>query len=53
MSKESALDESKSAVSGNNFDNARIKNVRKYFNKLRDKFLKQKIKEIRRNLNKI
>ena len=56
MSKErllSALDESKSAVSGNNFDNARTKMIRKYFNKLRDKFLKQKIKEIRRNLDEI
>ena len=40
MSKErllSALNESKSAVSGNNFDNARIKKVsREDFNKLRD-----------------
>ena len=57
MSKErllmNALDESKSAVSGNNFDNARTKKIRKYFNKLRDKFLKQKIKEIRRNLDEI
>ena len=55
MSKErllSALNESKSAVSGNNFDNARIKKVsREDFNKLRDRFLKPKIKEIRRNLN--
>ena len=28
----------------------RIKDIRKDFNKLRDKFLKPKIKEIRRNL---
>ena len=37
----SALDESESAVSGNNFDNARIKKIRD-FNKLRDRFLKPK-----------
>ena len=39
MSKESllsALDESESAVSGNNFDNVRIKKIREDFNKLRD-----------------
>ena len=39
MSKESllsALDESESAVSGNNFDNVRIKKSREDFNKLRD-----------------
>ena len=32
----STLDESESAVSGNNFDNARIKKIREDFNKLRD-----------------
>ena len=56
MSKErllSALDESESAVSGNNFDTARIKKIREDFNKLRDRFLKPKIKEIRRNLYEI
>ena len=37
----SALDESESAVRGNNFDNARIKKIRD-FNKLRDRFLKPK-----------
>ena len=38
MSKESllsALDESESAVSGNNFDNVRIKKIREDFNKIR------------------
>ena len=49
----SALDESESAVSGNNFDTARIKKIREDFNKLRDRFLKPKIKEIRRNLYEI
>ena len=56
MSKErllSALDESQSAGSGINFNNARIKKIREDFNKLRDRFLKPKIKEIRRNLYKI
>ena len=45
MSKErllSALDESQSAGSGNNFDNARIEKIREDFNKLRDRFLSQK-----------
>ena len=53
MSKErllSALDKSESAGSENNLNNARIKNISEYFNKLRDRFLKPKIKEIRRNL---
>ena len=54
----SALDESEcncieSAVSRNNFNNARIKKIREDFNKLRDRFLKPKIKEIRRNLYEI
>ena len=56
MSKErlwSALDESESAVSGNDFDNARIKKIRRNFNKLRDRFLQPKIKEIRRKLYEI
>ena len=48
-----ALDESESAESGNNFNNARIKKIREDFNKLRDRFLKPKIKEIRRNLYEI
>ena len=57
MSKEkllSALGKSiESAGSRNNFNNARIKKIREDFNKLRDRFLKPKIKEIRRNLYEI
>ena len=53
MSKErllSALNESKSADSEKNLHNARTKQIREEFNKLRDRFLKPKIKKIRRNL---
>ena len=53
MSKErllSALDESESAESRNNFDNARIKAIKEDFNKLRYRFFKSKIKEIEENL---
>ena len=53
MSKEkllSALSESESAGSGNDFDNARMKKISEDFNKLKDRFLKPKIKEIRRKL---
>ena len=51
----SALDESEcnsieSSGSRNIFNNARIKKIREDFNKLRDRFLKPKIKEIKRNL---
>ena len=56
MSKErllSALDESESAERESNFNNGRIKKIRESFNKLRDGFLKPKIKEIRRNLYEI
>ena len=56
MSKErllSALNKSELAMSGNNFDNARIKKIREDFNKLRDRFLKPKIKEIRKTLYEI
>ena len=54
----SALDESEcnsieSSGSRNNFNNARIKKIREDFNKLRDRFLKPKIEEIRRNLYEI
>ena len=48
MSKERllcALDESESAESKNNFDNARIKKIKGDFNKLRYGFSKLKIKE--------
>ena len=47
----SALDESERSV--NNFNNARIKKIREDFNKLRDRFLKPKIKETRKNLYEI
>ena len=53
MSKErllSALDESESAESKNNFDNARIKEIKEDFNKLRYGFSKSKIKRIRKVL---
>ena len=56
MSKErllSALDESESAGSVNNFDNARIKKIREDFNKLRDRLLKPKTEEIKRHLYEI
>ena len=49
----SVLSESESAKSKKNFDNAKIKMIRKDFNKLRDRFLKPKIKEIRKNLYEI
>ena len=60
MSKErllSAIDESERnsiepSGSKNNFINVRIKKVREDFNELRGKLLKQKIKDIRRNLKK-
>ena len=53
MSKErllSALNESESVESGKNFNNARIKEIREEFNKLRDRFFKPKIKQIRKIL---
>ena len=49
----SALGESESVGSESNFDNARIKKIREDLNKLRDRFLKPKIKEIRRNLSEM
>ena len=42
-----------STGSKNNFNNARIKKIKEDFNKLRDRFLKPKIKEIGRNLYEI
>ena len=53
MSKErllSVLDESESAKSKKNLDNAKVKKIRKDFNKLRDRFIKPKIKEISKSL---
>ena len=45
-----ALDESESAESKNSFDNARIKEIKEDFNKLRYGFSKSKIKRIRKVL---
>ena len=56
MSKEellSALSKSESVESEKNLDNVQIKKIREEFNKLKDWFLKPKIKEIRRNLYEI
>ena len=56
MSKEtlsSALNEPESVESEKNFDNARTKKIREDFNEFRDRFLKPKIKEVRRNLYEI
>ena len=53
MSKErilNALDESESAKSLNN---DKIEKIKKDFNKLKDRFLKPKIREIRKNLYEI
>ena len=49
----SILDESKSAESKNNFDNARRKKIKEDFNKLRYRFSKLKIKEIKKDLYEI
>ena len=51
MSKErllSALSKSKLVESKNSFDDKRLKKIREDFDKLRDRFLKPKIKEIRK-----
>ena len=50
MSKEKLLSAHESTDSRNNFYNFRIKKIREDFDKLRDRFLKPKMKEIRRNL---
>ena len=42
-----------SAGSRNNFNNARIRKIREDFNKLRDRFLKPKIKENRKQKESI
>ena len=50
----SALDRSnQSSRNVNNFDNDRITKIRNDFNKLRDRFLKPKIKEIRKSFYEI
>ena len=53
MSEEKLLSALESADNRNNFNNARIKKIREYFNKLRERLLKSKIKKIRRNLYEI
>ena len=53
MSKErlsSVFHQSESVESQKNFDDERIKKIKKDFNELRDRFFKPEIKEIRRNL---
>ena len=46
----SALSESESVESKKSLDNAKIKKIIEEFNKLKDRFLKPKIKETKRNL---
>ena len=56
MSKEkllSALNESESIEGEKNLHDPRTKNIKKDFNELRDRFFKQKTKEVRRNLQEI
>ena len=53
MSKErllSALGESELVKSENNFDNEKLKKIRKDLNEIRDRFSKPQINEIRKNL---
>ena len=53
MSKErllSALGESELVESENNFDNEKLKKIRKDLNEIRDRFSKPQINEIRKNL---
>ena len=47
----SVPNESESVESEKNFENAKIKEISKEFNKLRDRFYKPKIKEIEKNLH--
>ena len=56
MPKEKILivfNESELVQSEKNYENERIKRIRKKFNELRNRFLKPKIKEIRRNLAEV
>ena len=56
MSKErsvSAINESESVESEKNFDDAKINQIKKDFNELRDRFFKPKMKKIRRNLYEV
>ena len=47
------LNESEPVEGENNFDDERTKKIKKDFNELRDKFVKLKRKEIKRNLYEI
>ena len=49
----SVLNESESVESEKNFDDAKLKQIKKDFNELRDRFFKPKIKKIRRNLYEV
>ena len=53
MSKQKLLSALELADSRSNFNNARIKKIEEDFNKLKDRFLKPEIKEIRGNLYEI
>ena len=56
MSKErllSVVSESELVGNEKNFDDERLKKIREDFNKLRNRFLKPKIKQIERNLYEI
>ena len=56
MSKErsvSAINESESVESEKNFDDAKINQIKKDFNELRDRFFKPKMKKTRRNLYEV
>ena len=56
MSKErsvSAINESESVESEKNFDDAKINQIKKDFNELRDRLFKPKMKKIRRNLYEV
>ena len=53
MSKERLLSAIRESESAKSLDNAKIKKIREDFNELRDRFLKPKIKEIRKNLYEI
>ena len=53
MSKESLLNTLNESESAKGLDNAKIEKIKKNFNKLRNRFLKPKIKEIRKNLYEV
>ena len=53
MSKESLLNTLNESESAKGLDDAKIEKIKKDFNKLRNRFLKPKIKEIRKNLYEV